>query len=354
MTARAVSQNELLRATSRSFYLTLRVLPHAIRSQIGLAYLLARTADTIADTEIVPLDQRLAALQNLRERVLGQKSGPLNFADLAGKQGTAGEKLLLERIADSLDALQKFSPEDQKRIRNVLATITSGQELDLRRFAPLQSSSAPGGDTTALYHQIIALETSGQLDDYTYRVAGCVGEFWTKICRAHLFPNAPLDEMEFIDNGVRFGKGLQLINILRDLPADLRKGRCYLPTEKLEKHKLSPSTLLSPANESNFLPLFHEYLDKAESYLGAGWDYTNTLPFSQFRVRLACAWPILIGMKTIEKLRHATVIELKQGVKIPRQDVRGIMLFSILACPFPALWKGLFPAKAVALENNLA
>ena len=46
--------NQLLKQTSRSFYLTLRVLPGAIRPQIGLAYLLARTTDTIADTELVP------------------------------------------------------------------------------------------------------------------------------------------------------------------------------------------------------------------------------------------------------------------------------------------------------------
>ena len=89
-----------------------------------------------------------------------------------------------------------------------------------------------------------------------------------------------------------------------------------------------PETLLSPANEAKFLPLFHEYLDKAEAHLRAGWSYTNTLPFGQFRVRLACAWPILIGVRTIEKLRAADVIELQQRVKVSRGEVRGIMLRS--------------------------
>src|SRR5579859_2337338 len=82
VTLMRVSQNDLLRATSRSFYLTLRVLPRAIRPQIGLAYLLARTADTIADTEIVPLAQRLEALQKLRERILDKNAGSLNFGGL--------------------------------------------------------------------------------------------------------------------------------------------------------------------------------------------------------------------------------------------------------------------------------
>jgi farnesyl-diphosphate farnesyltransferase len=325
--------NDLLRSTSRSFYLTLRVLPRAIRPQIGLTYLLARTTDTIADTEIVPVEKRLAALQQLRERILNQNSVPLNFGEFAKQQGSDAEKLLLEKIEDSLAALQQFSEADQKLIRDVLKIITSGQELDLQRFAKVLAHG----------HQkkIIALETDAQLDDYTYRVAGCVGEFWTKICRAHLFPQVRLDEKQFLTDAVRFGKGLQLINILRDLPADLKRGCCYLPMEKLEPLGLLPETLLSPTNEEKFLPLFRNYLDEAESHLRAGWNYTNTIPFGQFRVRLACAWPILIGMKTLNKLRAGGVNELQQRVKISRGEVRGIILKSLLASPFPFVWRKL-------------
>jgi farnesyl-diphosphate farnesyltransferase len=349
--------NDLLKATSRSFYLTLRVLPARVRPQIGLAYLLARTTDTIADTEIVPPAQRLDALQKLRERILGQSSAPLNCGELAQRQNLSAEKLLLEKTEDSLALLQTLSPEDLKLVRDVLATITSGQEMDLRRFAPSESTLSRDNEKIKLGLQsIIALETEAELDDYTYRVAGCVGEFWTKICRAHLFPRAGLDEKQFIMDSIRFGKGLQLVNILRDLPADLKKGRCYLPMEKLEPAHLLPETLFSPVNAVRFLKLYGGYLDQAESHLRAGWDYTNTLPFGQFRVRLACAWPVLIGARTIEKLRAAGVTELQQRVKIPRGEVRGIMLRSVLACPFPWAWRRLFPAgrKAVASGHELA
>jgi len=342
--------NDLLKATSRSFYLTLRVLPARVRPQIGLAYLLARTTDTIADTEIVPLAQRLDALQRLRERILGQSSAPLNFGELAQKQNLPAEKSLLEKVEAGLSTLQKFPAPDQKLIRDVLATITGGQELDLQRFA--RATLPPEGGSP----NIIALETAAELDDYTWRVAGCVGEFWTRICRAHLFPDAKLDEKQLIADGIRFGKGLQLVNILRDLPADLKNGRCYLPMEKLDAAKLPPETLLSPANAAKFLPLFRDHLDKAESHLAAGWNYTNTIPFSQFRVRLACAWPILIGARTIEKLRAANVIELQQRVKVSRSEVRGILWRSILCCPFPRAWRRLFSSsrKAVASDAELA
>jgi farnesyl-diphosphate farnesyltransferase len=353
--------NNLLRATSRSFYLTLRVLPARVRPQIGLAYLLARTTDTIADTELVPPAQRLDALQKLRERILGQNSAPLNFGELARQQNLSAEKLLLEKVEDSLSALQNFSPEDQKFIREVLDTITSGQELDLKRFNRWGESPREPSSTFAVREdarptkKIIALETASELDDYTYRVAGCVGEFWTKICRAHLFPKAKIDDAQFIADGIRFGKGLQLVNILRDLPKDLRNGRCYLPMEKLIEVGLAPEDLLQPANEGKFRPLYNSCLDLAESHLRAGWDYTNSLPFPQFRVRLACAWPVLIGAKTISRLRDGNVLDPEQRIKIPRGEVRGIFMRSVLLCPFPGAWRKLFVAggKAVASGANL-
>ena len=349
--------NDLLKATSRSFYLTLRVLPARVRPQIGLAYLLARTADTIADTELVRPALRRHALQILRERILGLREQPGNFTDLVRHQGSPAEKLLLEKVEDSLALLQTLSPEDLKLVREVLATITSGQELDLTRFTPPESAFQRDEDRLKLGLQsIIALETEAELDDYTYRVAGCVSEFWTKICRAHLFPRAGLDEKQFIMDGIRFGKGLQLVNILRDLPADLKRGRCYLPAEKLEPAHLLPETLLSPANEVKFLKIYRGYLDQAESHLRAGWNYTNTLPFGQFRVRLACAWPVLIGMRTIEKLRAAGVTELRRRVKVPRGEVRGIMFRSTLASPLPFAWRRLVSegGKAVASGDELA
>ncbi|HEY3762522.1 MAG TPA: phytoene/squalene synthase family protein [Verrucomicrobiae bacterium] len=338
------SLESLLKANSRSFYLTLRVLPGAIRPQIGLAYLLARTTDTIADTGIVPPAQRLEALQRLHERISGQSSERLDFGSLAQQQASPDEKLLLEKIEESLAALGTFSGADQKLIRAVLETITSGQELDLQRFAVASAA------------KIIALQSEADLDDYTYRVAGCVGEFWTKMCRAHLFPNAAVNEAQLVADGIRFGKGLQLVNILRDLPADLRKGRCYLPADKLAELNLSPADLLEPSNESKIRPLYNRWLDTAQAHLKAGWVYTNSLPSGQFRVRLACAWPILIGMKTLSRLRTGRILDAARRIKVPRSEVKWIMLRSLMSYPFPGAWQKQFDfhGKAVASGEDLA
>lgn len=322
-----VSLQELLGQTSRSFHLTLRVLPGCVRPQIGLAYLLARTADTIADTEIVPPEQRVVALAELRARILGQRTDALNLTEFARQQGAPAERALLEQSEAAVAQLRDFAPADVELIRRVLDTITSGQELDLRRFSGASAQS------------ITALHTNAELDDYTYRVAGCVGEFWTKLCRAHVFPRARLDDARLLADGVRFGKGLQLVNILRDLPTDLRKGRCYLPAEVLRVAGLQPPDLLDAGAEKRVRPIYDPLLAQAEAHLAAGWAYTNFLPWRCVRVRLACAWPVLIGVQTLARLRVQNPLDATQPVKITRPLVRGILWRSVVLYPFPGLWR---------------
>lgn len=321
--------NELLKQTSRSFYLTLRVLPARVRFPISLAYLLARTTDTIADTEIVPTAQRLEALQQLRARILGKTNDPLNFGELARHQGLPAERTLLETSEEALAALKKLDADELALVQEVLDTITSGQELDLQRFG------------TATGDNIIALQNEAELDDYTYRVAGCVGKFWTQLCRRNLFPRAHLNDAEFLADGIRFGKGLQLVNILRDVPADLRKGRCYFPLDQLRPAGLTPADLLQTSTEPNFRPLYNRYLEQASAHLAAGWRYTTAMPAGQVRVRLACAWPVLIGAETLDRLRVEPVLDGTRRVKISRAQVRNVLLRSILWYPIPPIWRRL-------------
>ncbi len=328
----------LLKQVSRSFYLTLRALPASIRPQIGLAYLLARTTDTIADTALLPVDQRLEALRQLRDRISGASAAPLDFGDFAQRQGSSAERTLLERTDDSLALLQTISASDLRLVRQVLEIITSGQELDLRRFA------------AASVQNVVALRTDADLDDYAYRVAGCVGEFWTHICHNHVFPSLQEDSV-LLSNAVRFGKGLQMVNILRDLASDVRQGRCYLPSERLCQLTLGPCDLLNPGKEPALRPLYNEYLDRAEAHLQAGWTYTNTLPWRSARVRLACSWPVLIGLDTLRLLRSAPVLDPASRVKISRKRVRKYMLQSVLYYPWPAAWRRLVPGPLEEAQN---
>ncbi|HTY61563.1 MAG TPA: phytoene/squalene synthase family protein [Acidobacteriota bacterium] len=331
---------DLLRQVSRSFYLTLRILPRSVNPQLSLAYLLARATDTVADTELIEARRRMEALQQMRKSIQeacqGEKPALPDLGDLSAAQttvagkGNPAERILLENLGDILDDLRQFSAEDRRHVGHVLEIITSGQEMDLQRF---HNASAD---------RIVALDTQWDLDRYIYSVAGCVGEFWTKMCRAHVFPDEALDDSILLANGTRFGKGLQLVNILRDLPRDLRQGRCYIPQDQLSKHGLQPRDLLDASQMDRFRPLYEEYLRQTEDHLAAGWLYTTMLPARYMRVRLACSWPILIGVRTIEDLRRGNVLDDRFHIRIAQSDTWRLLLRTIVFYPAPKIWNGLF------------
>ena len=322
----------LLRDVSRSFYLTLWLLPRGVRQPIGLGYLLARATDTVADTGLVPVGERLEALEVLRRRIAGESTEPMDFRKWAEAQeagASPAEQVLLRRVEEAVRVLETLDPRDAERVRWVLRTITSGQVLDLQRFGAVRPP------------EVLALPGAAALDDYTYRVAGCVGEFWTRLCRAHRFPKATLDEARLVEDGVRFGKGLQLVNILRDLPRDLAQGRCYLPLDELAAVGLAPGDLLDPANEARLTPVYQRWLSMAEEHLAAGWRYCTTLPREEWRLRAACALPVLIGIRTLARLRRGGFLDPRQRIKVSRGEVRAILWRVLLLLPAGRHWDGL-------------
>lgn len=322
---------ELLKAVSRSFSLTLRILPPPVRRPIGIAYLLARTSDTIADTKLVEPDAREPSLRQLAQAVQRGRIKPDDFAFSLPPQTRTKDRELLDRVGDSVHLLQTVGQAERHLIQDVLQTIISGQNLDLQRF---QNASA---------QNVVCLKSDAELDDYTYRVAGCVGEFWTRICFQKLSAN-PSPPPKLLCAGVRFGKGLQLLNILRDISDDLRQGRCYLPQDALIQSGLSPKDLAIPSTDKTrqkIAPLFQRYVQKANHLLMDGWEYTNQLPRRWIRVRLACAWPVLIGLQTLKALPLDDPLNPSRRAKISRQAVKAIIAKTILAYPFPRLWQRL-------------
>lgn len=235
----------LLKRVSRSFYLTLRVLPSPVRESIALAYLVARLSDTLAD----------------------------------GAE-TEGEEDLLARREEIAGWLSN-SP-DRLEIENVWSTIRQGQRFDQDRF------SRP--DATPLDEQ--------ELDLYAYMVAGCVGEFWTRLCEKKIPGFASLDPAKMTDLGVRFGKGLQLVNILRDRQADATKGRIYVPATR-----------------------FYSVLADARAHLRGARQYVSAL--RNYRLRVACALPLYLAYETLDLVERNP---LEPRIKVPRYRVWVLLL----------------------------
>lgn len=316
--------HDLLKQVSRSFYLTLAVLPSRVAKQVGIAYLFARAADTVADTGSVDRSARVLFLQQFKLQFVRED---LNWDEIsavqsmmAPQQGHPGERKLLENLEACFHLYETLDLEDQEEIRQVLLTLISGMEMDLQVFSGESES------------QLAALPTMAALDTYIYRVAGCVGEFWTNLMCSHL-PRIRRrwDREQKNRIGIRFGKGLQLTNILKDLPKDLRRGRCYIPLELLQSVGLEPRDLLDKKNMSRFNPVLQKLVGIALAHLDQGWFYTMSIPRFEIRLRLACMWPILIALRTLHVLTTCdNMLDPTYSLKISRMEVYRIVLSTTL------------------------
>lgn len=301
----------LLEATSRSFYPTLKYLPKKIRGQIGLLYLLARVADTIADSKHGESEVLLKLLRDYNDVAQGRSSTLPDFTEIALIQTNENEAELLRNVSDVLEGLEVYRKEDRVLILECLEIIVGGQILDLERFG----TAKDGGN-------ISALSSEEELDDYAFRVAGCVGVFWSKMSLSHLITLSPEKEKEFLAKGIRFGKALQMINILRDIPEDLRFGRCYIPQKSLSEHNLKPEDLLDEKNVDSFRPLYDSYLDLTNEHLDAAVEYIRMLPEKQFRLKASSMLPVLIGQRTVTLLRTGNILNSEERIKVARTEIK--------------------------------
>ncbi len=309
---------QLLASVSRSFYLTLKALPKELREPLSLAYLLARTADTIADTAAVSADLRLNCLKHYHEliqqpneqhqRMLSQ----LIASDFVNHQADEAERRLLERFEDGLAWLRSMQGSSLSAIQQVLERIIHGQTLDIQRFP---SDGA-----------LRCLQSAEELDEYTWLVAGCVGEFWTEMCALEkpTSLDASVSVAQMKSWGARLGKGLQLINILRDIGEDLSDGRCYLPGQEAATVRANPRILQ---------PEWNQWLATCREHLECGLHYVQHV--ADGKLRYATALPLLLGAKTLTRMQAASWEELQKGIKISRIDVTMILAEAAIACRSP-------------------
>ncbi len=307
----------LLAAVSRSFYLSLRFLPHPVRGPLSLAYLLARATDTVADAALAPLALRLEALDAFEAALQPGAQAPLAaVASLLAGLGCThpGEARLLAQIDPLLRLYHCFPAPLRGEIHSVLSTIIGGQRSDLLRFG------------YAAEHAPQSLPGSVDTEAYTYAVAGCVGEFWTRLCVLQLphFGRLPLEELLCL--GRQFGQGLQLVNILRDLPADLRAGRCYLPADQLRAVGLQPADLLSSPERAR--PVFAHWLERAADWLSAGERYVEGI--NGHRLRFSVSLPRRLGQATLDLLRRHPPLETPYRLRVHRGTVLRCALGSLL------------------------
>ena len=278
-----MNDNEILRRTSRSFYLTIRLLPRSVRGEVALAYLLARATDTIADSSAADTPRRLQVLIAARASLSAPSIDGYRAKEWIGYQRDPAEQQLLSALPR---LWSRMHAQQDGLVAGVLGSILEGQVFDLQRFA---ADSAPLSDD--------------ELVRYTYLVAGSVGEFWTDLCAARLgdFAADPPDEMR--RRARHYGQALQLVNILRDRRMDEALGRSYVTATDTAR-----------------------WTEQARAWLADGAVYCAALRSG--RLRYATLLPALLGARTLS-LVAAQPADALAPAKVSRSELRIWMFRSL-------------------------
>lgn len=316
----------VLSAVSRSFYLTLRFLPAPMRPATSVGYLLARATDTLADAAALPPPIRGAMVRELVALLPGSDAERLRRADGIGREAAGactdpGERALMLRLGEVVRLHDDLADDDRRAVGEVLGHIAAGQLFDLERFG-----AGPGGPADGLRF----LESADELERYTFQVAGSVGAFWTGRCLAHLGDGfARLDGEAMSRLGVSYGRGLQLVNILRDVAADLRIGRCYLPRDEILAAGIDPADV--GRRPEVLAPVAADWARRCRRGLRDGCDYVRALRAG--RLRYATTLPVLLGVRTLDAVEAAGDAAFRERIKIPRSEVKRLM-----AATLGAVW----------------
>ena len=301
----------MLPKVSRTFAPTIRRLPNGLRLQVTVAYLLCRIADTVEDNPDLALDDKKCLL-DLYAQIF---KGPRNEQTLNAfmqRLETLPNNTYDERLAHNLpmvmDVYFTFTPSMQSFIARWVAEMSLG----MRKYA--QS----GQNRTYSF-----LKSMKELDEYTYYVAGTVGYLLTELFSYYSNKITPSLKKKLEQLAESFGKGLQLVNIIRDMASDLRRGQSYIPDELLQKYRLTRESIFEQENADKAQELFNELILTAVKHLDRAFDYIQLIPKKETGIRLFCSLPVFWALRTLELIQRNTLALLNpEKIKIPRRVIR--------------------------------
>lgn len=309
----------LLKHTSRSLYLSVQMLPRAMRPAFSIAYLLCRYADTVADTHLLPAERRLYWIERFPRLI--QTQPPQEIAQLAqeisGGSENPYEEQLIKHLAPCLELFNRISAPQQTIIMEVVQAVCEGMRMDLSVF-PTGENDSP-----------VALHTPDELEHYCRLMGGMPGLFWSKLI--YHTQHIRMPEEEFYKLGKHIGDALQIVNILRDLPKDLRLGRCYFPQTDLQAAGLNACDLLDKKNSARFEPIKTNWINWGLARLQSAKPYFRQLSRLHPGQRAAVAWPVLWTADTLYKVyQEPDLLNPAKRVKISR----GVIYSTMLLTPF--------------------
>jgi farnesyl-diphosphate farnesyltransferase len=306
---------EILPPVSRTFALSIRVLPGTLGNAVRTAYLLCRIADTIEDApQMAAADKAVLFDELLRcfddadaAEALGDR-----LAVLTGDE----THVRLARYAHLVFVSYRDLPDTtREHVRRWVCEMIVG----MRKFV-------------LLYPNGIRIQSLDEYKEYCYYVAGTVGYLVTDLWHEHVPSIGVRLHGVLREKSRAFAEALQTVNILKDVARDAEKeNSIYIPEELLRLHGSSHATILAPERMRQTREAMRAMVQLAWKDLDGARSYLLLIPRRAVSIRLSCVLPLLFACATLRDLTLAQqAVVRREVVKISRAEVKSLTLIGFL------------------------
>ncbi len=255
--------NNILKQTSRTFYVPITLLKSPLKQTVGSAYLCMRAVDEIEDH----VELNVQTKQHLLRSISALLQHPFN--DQAYRELLRPYESLLPEVTVRLGDWIRLCPD---------GIVDNVKESTSIMAAGMADWAEKG------WH----IKTKEDLDDYTYYVAGLVGVMLSDIWK--WYDGTETDH----ELAIGYGRGLQAVNILRNQDEDSERGVNFVP------------------NGWNRDDMFHY----TESNLAQADEYMKAIKTRN--ILLFCRIPLALAKRTVKALKEGRE-------KISRDEVETIV-----------------------------
>ena len=306
-------QKTILRSVSRTFALTIPLLPPSIEKVVGNTYLLCRIIDTIEDAANLSVSTKQELSKLFLDCVL-ERLPAQDFVDtclLALRDyGNLDELDLIAHTPTVLRILHTCSKEDQTAVSRCVSIMSDGMSY----FHDKQTQAG--------------LQNLKEFEKYCYVVAGVVGELLTTVFGNH--SSTFSKSFQGKENlAIAFGQALQMTNILKDSPEDKARGVSWKPADM---------------NQTDLLRIAYEKLQDSLQYI-------LLVPKQDSGIRRFCFLAFGLAVMTLSKIAQRTEFNNKNEVKLSRRTVMAFYTFTGLAIHSDLLMKFFFRHFSKALRK---
>jgi farnesyl-diphosphate farnesyltransferase len=301
--AAAPSLTDLLRMSSRTFAVGIERLPSRLRQPVRIAYLLLRISDYVEDHEQLAAERK-AELLSLWDRVLGDQARLETWREqIESDPSSSADAIVAHHTDRVLHALRRLPEEDR--------TVIVRHVRDSTRGMAHWAVRGP------------RIENEDDLDDYMHEVAGRVGHLLTELFAQHSRLIRRRAERLMV-LGREFGLGLQTVNVIRGLRADLERGWIFIPESFVRPPAMQREALFDPENRPLAMAVVDQLVQKGARHLDAAAAYVRSIPQVHYSIRLFCLYPLLFAIRTLGISRGNPKV-LTGEAKMSRTEVRRIV-----------------------------